>query len=73
MSGFVISMFIFGGCTFLVGLYMLTGRRLRVLAWKAAFKGLDKVGWKKVGKGTMVASGVIFLIAVVGWILGWRA
>ena len=69
----MISMFIFGGCTFLVGLYMLTGRRLRVLAWKAAFKGLDKVGWKKVGKGTMVASGVIFLIAVVGWILGWGA
>ena len=52
---------------------MLTGHRLRILAWKAAFKGLDKAGWKKVGKGTMVASGVIFLIAVVGWILGWGA
>ena len=71
MNGFAILMFIFGGCTFLVGLYMLTGHKLRILAWKAAFKGLDKEGWKKVGKGTMVASGIIFLIVVVGWVLGW--
>ena len=50
---------------------MLTGHKLRIVAWKAAFKRLDKEGWKKVGKGTMVASGIIFLIAVVGWVLGW--
>lgn len=72
MSGFAILMFIFGGCTFLVGLYMATGHKVGMLAWRAGFKGLTREGWKKVGWGTLIASGVIFLIAIVGWIFNFQ-
>ena len=69
MNGFPILMFIFGGCTLLVGLYMYTGHPLKVIAWKAAFKHLTKEGWKNVGKWTMVSSIFIFLIGIIGLFL----
>ena len=71
MSGFVILFLIFGVCVLLVGLYMYTGHKLNVIAWKAAFKGLTIDGWKKVGKYTMLSSIIIFVIALLGIIFRW--
>ena len=68
MSNFSILMFIFATGVLLVGLYMFTGHKLEIIAWKAAFKGLDIEGWKKVGKYTMLTSIIIYIIAIIGWI-----
>ena len=66
MSNFSILMFIFATCVLLVGLYMYTGHKLKVIAWKAAFKHLDKNGWKRVGKYTMLSSIIIYILAIIG-------
>ena len=42
MSSFVILFFIFATCVLLAGLYMYTGHKIEILAWKAAFKNLKK-------------------------------
>ena len=69
MNGFSILFFRFGLSVLLVGFYMYTGHELKVISWKAAFKGLNKSGWKKVGKYTMIASIFIFIIAIIGLFL----
>ncbi len=66
MNGFSILMFIFGICVLLVGLYMFNGHKIGMLAWRAPFIGVDKDGWKKIGKYTMIASIIIFLLAIIG-------
>lgn len=71
MYGFSILMLIFGICVLLVGLYMFTGHKLEMIAWKAAFKNLDKSGWKNVGFWTMISSIIIFLLALLGFIFKW--
>lgn len=71
MSNFSILMFIFATCVLLVGIYMFTGHKLGVIAWKAAFKGLDIEGWKKVGKYTMITSIFIYILAIIGWIFNF--
>ena len=68
MREFSILMFIFAICVLLAGLYMYKGHKIHMLAWKAAFKNLDKDGWINVGKWTMITSIMIFLIAIVLWI-----
>ena len=68
MNGFSILMFIFATCVLLVGIYMYTGHKLEVIAWKAAFKNLKKEGWIKVGKWTIISSLIIYLLAIIGWI-----
>ena len=72
MNGFSILMFIFSGVVFLTGLYMYTGHKLELIAWKAAFKGLTIEGWKKVGKYTMIVSIFIFILGVIGWIFNFQ-
>ncbi len=72
MSNFSILMFIFGTCVLLVGLYMYTGHEMKVISWKAAFKGLDIEGWKKVGKYTMLASILIFILAIMGIVFNFE-
>lgn len=57
---------IFAVCVLLVGLYMFTGHKLKIIAWKAAFKNLTIEKWKIVGKWTMISS---IFIAIVGIIL----
>ena len=71
MSNFSILMFIFATCVLLVGIYMFTGHKLGVIAWKAVFKGLDIEGWKKVGKYTMITSIFIYILAIIGWIFNF--
>lgn len=71
MNGFSILMFIFGFFVLLVGLYMFTGHKLNMVAWRAAYKNLDKNGWIKVGKYTIIVSFFIFLLAIIGWIFEW--
>lgn len=66
MSGFSIIFFIFGTCTLLVGLYMFTGHKLDIMTYRAAFKNLNKSEWKNIGKWTMIASIIIYIIAVLG-------
>ena len=65
MPGVSILMFIFAICIFLTGLYMFTGHKLGVIAWKAAFKGLTKEGWKNVGKWTMITSVIPLIIGII--------
>lgn len=69
MNGFSILMFIFATCVLLVGYYMYRGHKLKMVAWKAAYKGLTIEGWKKVGKWTMIASIFIYVIAIIGLFL----
>lgn len=71
MSGFGILMFIFAICVLLVGLYMYTGRELKLISWKAAYIGVDKNGWKNIGKWTMIVSIFIFIIAIIGLIINF--
>lgn len=72
MSGFGILMLIFACMLFLVGLYMFTGHKLSVIAWKAAYKGLTIEGWKKVGKYTMIVSIFIFILGIIGIIFKFQ-
>ena len=72
MSGFGILMLIFACMLFLVGLYMFTGHKLSVIAWKAAYKGLTIQGWKKVGKYTMIVSIFIFILGIIGIIFNFQ-
>ncbi len=72
MSGFSILMFIFATAVLLVGLYMFTGHELKMISWKAAFKGLTISGWKKVGKYTMITSIFIYILAIIGWIFNFE-
>ena len=72
MNGFSILMFIFSGVVFLTGLYMYTGHKLELIAWKAAFKGLTIEGWKKVGKYTMIVSLFILILGIIGIIFNFE-
>ena len=69
MNGFSILFFIFGACVFLVGLYAFTGHELGIMTGRAAFKNLNKDQWKNIGKWVMIASIVIFIIAIIGLFL----
>ncbi len=72
MSNVGIIMLIFATCVLLVGLYMFTGHKLGIIAWKAAFKGLTKDGWINVGKWTMISSILIYLIGILAIIFNWE-
>lgn len=69
MNGFSILMFIFAICVLLVGFYMYTGHELKMISWKAAYKGVSKNGWEKIGFWTMIVSIFIFIIAIIGLFL----
>ena len=71
MSGFGILMLIFAGSLFLVGLYMFTGHKLNIIAWRAAYKNLTIDGWKKIGKYTMIVSAFVLLLGVIGIIFNF--
>ena len=66
MNGFSILMLLFGTCILLVGLYMYGGNELKIISWKAAYKGLNKSGWKNVGKWTMIVSIIPFILEFLG-------
>ena len=68
MSNFAILMFIFGFAVTIVGIYMFMGNELKAISWKAAFHNLDKKGWKNVGKWTIFASLVIYLVGFIAFI-----
>ncbi len=72
MNGFSILMFIFATCVLLMGFYMYKGHKVEMLAWKAAFKGLTKEGWKNVGKWTMISSIIPFILAILGIIFNFE-
>ena len=65
MSNVGILMLIFATCVLLVGAYMFTGHELKIIAWRAAFKNLNKDGWKNVGKWTMISSAFIYIFAII--------
>ena len=69
MNGFSILFFIFGAVVFLTGLYAYTGHKLGIMTGRATFQNLTKDEWKNIGKWTMVASIVIFIIAIIGLFL----
>ena len=58
-------MLIFATMVLLTGLYMFTGHKLSVIAWKAAFKNVTIDGWKKIGKYTMIVSIFIYILGIV--------
>ncbi len=74
MNGFSVLMMIFAVCIFLVGLYMFagSGHELKIISWKAAYKGLTKSGWKNVGKWTMISSIIPFILAILGIIFNFE-
>lgn len=72
MNGFSILFFIFATCVLLTGIYMYTGHELKMISWKAAFKGVNKSGWKNIGKWTMIASLLIYIIAIIGLIFNFE-
>ncbi len=72
MNGFSILMLIYGICILLVGLFMYGGNELKIISWKAAFKGLNKSGWKNVGKWTMIVSLIPFILAILGIIFNFE-
>ena len=65
MNGFSILMILFGICILLVGLFMFRGNELKIISWKAAFKGLNKSEWKNIGKWTMIVSIITFILAII--------
>lgn len=65
MSGFGILMIIFAIALFLTGIYMYTGHKLKVIAWKAAFKSATIEDWKKIGKYTMYVSIFVLILGII--------
>lgn len=65
MSPVGILMFIFATAVLLVGLYMFTGHKLEIMTWRAAFRNLSIAEWKKIGRGTMIASVIIYIISII--------
>ena len=72
MSPFSILFFIFGTLVLILGIYMYRGNELKAISWKAAFKGVNKAGWKNIGKWTIIASIIIYIIAIIGWIFNFE-
>ena len=68
MNGFSILFIIFGLLVFLTGLYMFTGHKLEIMTMRATYRNLNKSDWKNIGKWTMFASVLIFVIAILGFI-----
>lgn len=72
MSNVGILMLIFATCLLLTGLYMFTGHKLSIIAWKAAFKGVTKEGWKNIGKWTMIVSILFYAIGIIAIIFNFE-
>lgn len=72
MSNFSILMFIFATCVLLTGFYMFKGHKLSIIAWKAAYKNVNKEGWINIGKWTMFTSIFIYLIALIALIFNFQ-
>ena len=72
MSGFSILMIIFGVLIFLCGLYLFTGHKSELLLWKVHdIKNFTIKETKNVGKWTMIASLIPFILALLGYIFKW--
>ena len=71
MSGFGIIMIIFGLCTFLTGLYAYTGHKIGILTSRPAFKDLNIIDWKNIGKWTIIVSLFILIIGIIGIIFNF--
>ena len=72
MSGFGILMLIFATALLFVGIYMYTGHKLEMIAWKAAFKGATLDDWKKIGKYTIIVSAFVYLLGILGIIFNFE-
>lgn len=73
MYGFSILMIIFGIFIFLAGLYLFTGHKNEVLLWKVPdIKKFTIEETKNVGKWTMIASIIPFILAILGYVFGWE-
>ena len=69
MYGFSILMIIFGILIFLAGLWLFTGHKNEVLLWKVPdIKKFTIEETKNVGKWTMIASLIPFILAILGFI-----
>lgn len=71
MSPVGILMFIFATVTLLTGLYMFTGHKLEIMTYRAAFRNLSIADWKRVGRGTMIASVIIYIISIICFIFNF--
>ena len=70
MNGFSILMFIFAFFVFIAGLYIYTGHRNELLLWKTHdVKKLTLAELKNIGKWTLIASLLIFVIGLIVMIL----
>ena len=69
MSGFCILMLIIGLVIFIIGLYMFTGHELELISWIPSYDNLNKERWIYIGKWTMIASIIPFILALIGIII----
>lgn len=72
MSGAGILFLIFATCVLLVGLYMFTGHELGIMTLRPAFKNLTINDWKRIGKYTMLASIIIYILAILALIFNFE-
>jgi hypothetical protein len=72
MSGFGILMIIFATCLLFAGLFMATGHKIGMLAWRAAFKSCTKEDWKNIGRWTIIVSIFIYIIGIIGIIFNFQ-
>ena len=69
MNGFSCLMLIFSILIFLAGLYIYTGHNSEVLIWKAYNKNATKEELENIGKWTMIASIIPFILFIVGFFI----
>ena len=70
MNGFSCLMLIFSLLVFLAGLYIYTGHKNEVLLWKVYnLKTITKKELQNIGKWTMIASIVPFIMFIIGFFI----
>ena len=66
MNGFAVLMFIFSALVLLAGFYIYTGHNSELLIWKGYNPKATKKELKQIGKWTMIAGLIIFIIGLIG-------
>ncbi|MBR3198832.1 MAG: hypothetical protein IKG27_02315 [Bacilli bacterium] len=69
MNGFSCLMLIFAVLVFIAGLYIYTGHNSELLIWKGYNKNATKSELENIGKWTMIASLVPFILFIVGFFI----
>ncbi len=69
LDGFSIVIFILAFLVFWAGLYVYKGHNSELLLWKGYNKNATKQQLRVTGGWTMIASGIILIIGIIGMFL----